>query len=311
MGRNQLTTRDATTIVSFVRLPNLLLIVLFMWLIRWSQLEGPFLTHGISFCLTNAHFNLLVFDVLIVALIGYWINDWYDRDIDRINRPNRLLVKLDMGQNAFNLLILSMLFLGAALTLHIAVETDNLPYVWIFPTSVALLMIYAKWWKKSGFVGNLLVSLMIAMLPGLVLLSEMPSIIRLASAAPEDYDMIKQSMGVYASLMFLTNLSREIVKDNEDLEGDLTMGVQSLAARIGPENSRWITSGLLILCAIVELFYAAGVPQNFSVVGFAAAITVICFSLILLSFFVPGSYSLQSALHKVLMLTGVLQLLVL
>ncbi|MEZ4721490.1 MAG: UbiA family prenyltransferase [Flavobacteriales bacterium] len=311
MSRHQLTPRDVTTIISFVRLPNLLLIVLFMWLIRWSQLEGAFVTHGISFCLSNAQFNFLVFDVLIVTLIGYWINDWYDREIDKINRPNRLLVRLDLQQNAFYLLILAMLCFGSALTLNIAVETDNLRYVWIFPISIVLLMVYAKWWKRSGFIGNVLVSVMIAILPGLILISELPSLHQLASISHEEFNNIIRAICTYAALMFFSNLSREIVKDNEDLKGDKLNGVRSLAVLIGPKNTRFITSSLLLLSIAVELYFIGNLSLNASNSVFAGVITIMCLSLILISFFAPKSHSLQSTLHKVLMLTGVLQLLVL
>lgn len=105
----------------------------------------------------------------------------------------------------------------------------NIGYLNIF---IALFMVfigwlYAAWGKKSGFIGNIIVSVSFSI--GLV------------------YGAILNNSNVpyYIYFFFLTSffllLSREIIKGCEDIEGDKNEGVKTLAIRIGTEKSTKIS----------------------------------------------------------------------
>ena len=70
----------------FIRLPNLLVIVLTQLAIRWFVLEPVLFSLGSSYSLSNLIFGLLIFSTVLIAAAGYIINE-----IDRIPNKNEHL----------------------------------------------------------------------------------------------------------------------------------------------------------------------------------------------------------------------------
>ena len=63
----------------------------------------------------------------------------------------------------------------------------------------------------------------------------------LSEYAPDSYQHLTRQLSFYMAFAFITTLFRELIKDVEDLPGDLKTGCQTLAVKAGVETSkRWI-----------------------------------------------------------------------
>jgi len=165
------------------------------------------------------------------------INDIYDIEIDKINRPERPIprgsISLKQAKELFFLYLIIAIILSLLNTLIISLTLVNLILVSFFGF---IGWVYAKWGKRSGFLGNIIVGISYSI--GLVYGGYLNGPI----------------IPPYILYFFLTAFSllvaREIVKGCEDIEGDKNQGVKTLAIKIGIKASRNI-SVLFALFAIL------------------------------------------------------------
>jgi geranylgeranylglycerol-phosphate geranylgeranyltransferase len=149
----------------------------------------------------------------LVTAGGNVLNDLLDRDGDRTNHPGRPLVTGEISLPTARVLAVA-LFIGGAL---VAVPVILLePWVGVLlALAVAALLGYEFLLKSRGFVGNLTVGF----LTGLVFLYGGAAAGNLVLLFP------------FAAMAFLATLSREVIKDMEDVAGDV--GRTTLPKRFG------------------------------------------------------------------------------
>ncbi len=169
-----------------------------------------------------------VLATVLATAAGNAINDYFDRDIDRINRPERPIPRGAVSPRGTKIYagVLFVGAVGAALLLPplaIAIAVINL---------IALLL-YTELFKGTPGVGNVVV----AYLTGSTFL--------FGGAA------VEQPLGavVLFVLAALATLTREIVKDVEDIAGDREEGLRTLPIVIG--SSRALTVGVAVLLVAV------------------------------------------------------------
>lgn len=295
-------------ILGFIRFGNLLIIAAALWVFRWALIGPRLMNAGIDFHLSQTQFHLLIADVLIVAIIGYWINDFRDRSVDAINRPKRLLVKYEIRPPAFWAMCIPLVVLGMALTFYLAEETNHLEHLWIYPASIVALFSYAFWLNRQGWIGNIVVSLMIAFLPWLLVLAELPAIIRL------DEQVIRQLyqlLAIYAALMFFSTMAREICKDAEDAKGDQSVQSKSIPILFGFSTANLFIGAFLLGTILVEGLFLWVNISNFTAIISAVVViatTLVALILTMRSRHEPDYRKLNSWL-KFLMLVGIAQIL--
>lgn len=120
-----------------------------------------------------------------------------------------------------------------------------------------LLYFYSASYKRQFLVGNIVVALLSAMVPMLVALYEWPALYRYYSAnslTPPQLGLVFYWTGGFAIFAFLTTLTREIIKDIEDFEGDMAYGMNTLPVVAGPLTAKIISVFLIMLT--VGLLYA-------------------------------------------------------
>jgi geranylgeranylglycerol-phosphate geranylgeranyltransferase len=219
-------------------------------------------------------FSQAAFLGFIVAFIasgaGFIINDYFDFDIDAINRPNRPLpsgeVSLVWAKRA------AMLLFGTGLLLSLFINT---PAFIIAIFNSFLLYAYAWKIKKSGGIEkNLTVSYLVAspfLFGGAVVGNIMPTLYLVLLAG-------------------LANTSREIVKDIEDFEGDRLFAT-TLPQKIGFENSAKLAQAFMIAALLLSpLPYTTGVLGRYYL--FFVSIANVLF---LVSFVFLRSITVQNA----------------
>lgn len=150
--------------------------------------------------------------VAITTAAGNVINDYYDIEIDRINRPSRPLPSGIFSKKQ----VLCLYIILLALLLFISISLQPVIIIWII-TWVVLLHLYSFFFKRRYLIGNLIVSLITG--TGFLLGS---------------YYGGNIEAGVLPALFaFFFILGREIVKDCEDIEGDYSCGSRTMAIVLG------------------------------------------------------------------------------
>ena len=166
---------------------------------------------------------------MLVAGGGNAINDYFDREIDRVNKPGRPLPLASTTPTAALVLGLGLLAGGWGASAWLGVRAFVLVSVWL-----VLLTAYSARLKRMGAVGNLTVSAVSAsafLLGGLV--AQAPAL----SLIP-------------AGFAFLFHLGREIIKDTQDLPGDAGAGVRSLAFRYGKNRALRMAAVVFVLLIV-------------------------------------------------------------
>ncbi|MDH3890232.1 MAG: geranylgeranylglycerol-phosphate geranylgeranyltransferase [candidate division Zixibacteria bacterium] len=172
-----------------------------------------------------------------VCAAGNIVNDLVDIDIDRINRPQRVLVRQALSRRyAITLaVILNLAALAVALTVSMAVALIGL-------VAIGLLMAYNFKLKRVTFLGNVIISI----LGGMTFLTGGMAV-DTAAAFGLPGPLIP------ALFAFIFHLVREIVKDVQDIEGDRRLEVRTLPQLVGVRRSLWLAWGFFMLLAVLTL----------------------------------------------------------
>ncbi len=90
-----------------IRWKNLIMIALVQYLVKYALLLPFFESHGVVTTLKPLGFTILVLATIFIAAGGYIINDIYDIEIDKVNKPNKVIVgKAISEKNALTLFII-------------------------------------------------------------------------------------------------------------------------------------------------------------------------------------------------------------
>ncbi|WP_435185311.1 geranylgeranylglycerol-phosphate geranylgeranyltransferase [Halobellus sp. EA9] len=182
---------------------------------------------------------------------GNAINDYFDRDIDRINRPERPIPRGAVsarGALAFSV----ALFLGAV----VAALVLPLAAIAIAVLNLLALVAYTELFKGLPGVGNVVV----AYLTGSTFLFGAAAVGMLTHPAAL----------VLFALAGLATVTREIVKDVEDVAGDREEGLRTLPIVIGERAALWAALAVLVVAVL-----ASAVPYLMGTFGLAYVVLVV------------------------------------
>ena len=223
-----------------LRLPNLVIVFLTQYIPYWFALRPALLKAGGIPILTAYTFKLIAAATILTTLAGYILNDYYDRNIDAMNRPRRAVWGRVLPPNFA--LILYSIIVGAAHWLAFLIDKEVQPRdhwpLWVFPGISFLLFLYAWMFKCTAVMGNLLVSGLCALVPVVMLLPEQRAIWLTSFVQPDPVQKAVALVWLYALFAFLSNLLREQIKDLEDFQGDAACGCNTLAVLKGPRFAK-------------------------------------------------------------------------
>ena len=261
-------------------------------------------------------FSLIDFILLVAATVcltagGYVINDYFDIKTDLINKgkvivgtyiPRRQAM---MWHNIFNIAGVSMGF-------YISGKAG---YFWLglmFLVVSGLLYFYSASYKRQFLIGNLVVAILVGMVPLLVVIYEWPALYRYytenAVSLP-DINVILYWVGAFAVFAFLTTLTREIIKDIEDFEGDIAYGRNTVPVVTGVLSARIISISLVIITIVLlyftwYLFVNDIITLIYLSVGVVLPLIFVIFKLIISNN--NKQLHIASRIMKVVMISGIL-----
>jgi geranylgeranylglycerol-phosphate geranylgeranyltransferase len=170
---------------------------------------------------------LIFFTVFLVTGAGNAINDYYDREIDAINRPARPLPSGRITPAAALRYSLALFLAGCLLA-----GLVNPVCLFLAAFNSVLLFFYARNLKAAPLSGNITV----AFLTGSTFL--------FGGAAAGMQGLLANQVPFFLS--FLVSMSREIAKDIEDMAGDMAGGARTLPILAGERLSRALAAGFAL-----------------------------------------------------------------
>ncbi len=169
---------------------------------------------------------------------GNAINDYFDREIDAINQPDRAIPRGDVSPRGalwFSILLF-VVAVGLTLTLPLAA-------IIIAVINLVALVTYTSVFKGLPAFGNALVAYLVG------------STFLFGGAAVGNLE----TPVVLGFLAGTATFAREIIKDVEDLDGDREEGLNTLPIAIGSDRALWVaTVTLLVAVAVSPLPYLLG-----------------------------------------------------
>ncbi len=242
--------------LKLIRFPNLLILAFTQYVIRWYML-APYIAKKryeleysvLDFQITELDFFLLVLSTVMIAAAGYIINDYFDIRIDEVNRPSSNLVGKAIKRRVAMAMHMSLNIVGALLGIWISYKYGMLRAgTFIFLAAPALLWFYSTNLKRQFLIGNIVIALLSSLIPLLGVIYELTAI---ANAFPI---LVQQKILLldlpltfalgYTLFAFLVSLTREIVKDIEDYEGDMEYGCKTLPIVLGINRAKWVVTSL-------------------------------------------------------------------
>ena len=308
---------------NLIRWQNLLIVALTMVLMRYAVIAP--LINKIGVTLINGtgkeipmtiqfqwyYFILLVAATVLLTAGGYVINDYFDIKTDLINKgkvivgtkiPRR---KAMMWHNIFNIA-------GVALGFYISWKAGYVMLGALFLLVSGLLYFYSASYKRQFLIGNIIVAILTAMVPLLVVIYEWPALYKYygvyALSFPE-LSFIFYWVGGFSLFAFLTTLTREIIKDIEDFDGDIAYGRNTVPVVIGVLSAKVVSICLLIITiALLYLTWYFFINDKITLIYLSAAIVLPLLFVVYKIIISSNRKQLHNAstVMKIVMLAGIL-----
>ncbi len=285
----------------------------FLQITRTNNLIIMLVTLAVSYyCLTDyltpedllqPRFLLLCACVVLTAAAGYIINDYYDINIDLINKPNKVVIGKIISRRWA--MLLHFIFNGFAIISGFYLSV----YIGLMVAAcIVLLWLYSVHFKKQFLSGNLLVGTLSAFVIAILPLF--------------NQQISSYLVWVYALFAFGINLIREIIKDAEDVRGDSKFNCKTLPIIFGVRKTKKVIIILVLIYTI--LLFAHTFIAN-SLIPFRHSygqvfytfymllfviVPLIITTFLLLNADVKSDFSRLSVLYKVIIISGLLSMVI-
>lgn len=254
--------------VKLTRPLNLAIIALTMWLMRYYVLRPMVEVNDLKLQLSNFNFLLLVLSTVLIAAAGNVINDYFDQQTDRVNKPQNIIVGVHVKRRTAMAIHQLFNLLGLALAAFVAWRIGMWELSILSFFAAGSLWFYSVQFKKDLIIGNVIIAFLAGLVPLIVGIYEVPLLIKTygkevveayaisrPTEDPADYFryMFYFIFG-YSIFAFILNFIREIQKDMADIKGDIRIKARTIPIVYGLKKSKYITA-FLIVGAIASLLF--------------------------------------------------------
>jgi len=257
--KNKLLLLKVLSLFSVVRGYNILIIGLAQYLASIYILAPKLPLRKVVFDI-----NLLVIVIASTLVIasGYIINNFYDAEKDLINKPRKSMLDRLVSQR-FKLTTYFVLnFLAVFAASYVSFRA-----VLFFSAYIFGIWFYSHKLKKVPFVGNF-VSATLAITPFFAVFVY--------------YKNFETVIFVHAIFLFLLILSREMIKDLENISGDLAQNYKTIPINYGVRTSKLLIAILILLTLIPSLLLIFKFDIGYMHYFFAICVVLLLFFLLLL-----------------------------
>ena len=261
--------------------------------------------------LNPGHFFLLIISSVFIAAAGYIINDYFDLNIDRINKPDRLIVQKIIKRRWTIVWHFFLSMAGVAIGFYLDLTTHVTLLGFSNLICACLLFLYSISLKKKLLAGNILISLLTAWTVLVVSWCEARFFF---NATDINVHKIVRVTFLYTGFAFVISLIREAVKDIEDIEGDRKYGCKTMPIVWGVNASKiyaaiWLTT--ITLTLLLLFIYMLQIHWWF---GALYCLLLIILPLVrifqkLFTAKTPQDFHRLSSMVKFVMFTGILSMI--
>lgn len=234
-------------------------------------------------------FFLILSSATVIAS-GYIVNNFYDSEKDLINRPRKTMLDRFISQrtklSVYFILNFAAIFFASYVSFRAVV---------FFSVYIFMIWVYSYRIKKILFLGNLVASIL-AIIPFFVVFIY--------------YKNFETVIFIHATFLYLMIVMRELVKDLENLKGDLIQNYKTIPVVYGEKLSKFFLSALTLL-AVVPIYlltekYDTGLMDYYFYISF---ILLLFFLLFLYFSSAKWQYLLLHNILKLIIVAGVFSIL--
>lgn len=236
-----------------IRWPNLLFFALTQILFVYCIIHPVIEAGGAVPIIRGVYTILLVISYVLIYAEGYVINDYFDLNIDRINKPDKVVVDKIISRRWVIFWHVFLSFAGIAIGFCIDWFT-NVKFLGLLNIIVVgLLFLYSISLKKKLLIGNILVSALTAWSILVVTFCETSNLLQPGIIGSYTEKITRISF-LYTGFAFVISLIREVVKDMEDIEGDRRYGCNTMPIAWGMQSTKIFVSVWLVVLISMLLF---------------------------------------------------------
>lgn len=205
---------------------------------------------------------ILVLASSLTIASGYIINNFYDAKKDLINRPRKAMIDRLVSQQTKLKVYFAVNFIVALISFIVSWRA-----MLFFSFYIFLIWFYSHKLKKYPIVGNITASVL-AVLPFFAILLY--------------YKNFYQVIFAHAVFLYLLILIREIIKDLENIEGDLSSNYRTIPVLFGEKTAKNLIL-VLTISTVIPVYYLVDVFNvGYMDIYFYTSLLILVFFLILL-----------------------------
>ncbi len=304
-------------IMRLVRWSNLLFLAALVWVMEKWVATPILVKAAFGEQLPGYMLLLIILATVLIAAGGYVINDYFDVKIDRINRPDEVIVTRSISKPAAMRLSMILSGIGIACGIAVAVVLKSLTIGILFVLIPGLLWFYSSSYKRLFMIGNLIIALLAGVTPIVVAMTNV-AVLQLRYETILPYTTLVHDiyawLGGFALFAFLLTWIREIIKDMQDQMGDRELECHSMPVVLGEKWTKVFVTGLIVITlAIIGHLWWHILPfptawTNLSTRYIALGIVtpLLCSVWLLWSAKIPSDYKVCQQVVKFTMLIGML-----
>ncbi|QNJ97143.1 ubiquinone biosynthesis protein UbiA [Constantimarinum furrinae] len=213
--------------VSIVRGYNILIIILAQYLTSVYILAPELPVRKVIF---DVNLLMLVLASASAIAAGYIINSFYDSEKDLINRPRKTMLDKLVSQRTKLSTYFVLNFLSVFFASYVSFRAVAFFSIYIFA-----IWFYSHKLKKYPFVGNITAAIL-AVVPFFAVFIYY-----------RNFDLV---IFVHATFLFLLIAMRELVKDLENLKGDLVQNYKTIPVIYGTQTAKIMLTILSVLTLV-------------------------------------------------------------
>jgi len=275
------------SLFSVVRGYNILILVLAQYLTSAFILAPELPLRKVIF---DANLFFLILSSATIIASGYIINNFYDSEKDLINRPKKTMLDRFISQRTKLSVYFILNFASIFFASYVSFRTVVFFSIYIF-----LIWVYSYRVKKILFLGNLMASIL-AIIPFFVIFLY--------------YKNFETVIFIHATFLYIMIVMRELVKDLENLKGDLILNYKTIPVVYGEKWSKFFLSVLTILAVVPILLLTTKFDTGYMDYYFYTSFVLLIFFLLFLYFSsAKWQYLLLHNILKLIIVAGVFSIL--
>lgn len=298
-----------------IRVLNLLFIVITQGLFQFAIVVPMMSYKPHSPAISLQSFILLVTSSVLIAAAGYIINDYFDLNIDRINKPGKIVVEKIIRRRWAIVWHLVLSFCGVLLGFYVGWKIGVFWLGFANLGCVIALWFYSTTFKKKLLAGNIIISLLTAWVVMVIGFATHYRMVTNAGFYGTQFaSKLLRYTFLYAGFAFIICLVREVVKDIEDMAGDAKYGCRTMPIVWGVHVSKvFAGTWLVVLTAALCIVFAYVLQLKWWASAGYCLVMVIGPLLIILRRFLKAEtvkdFSSLSGMIKLVMFTGILSMM--